>query len=242
MGPPGPCLASRQALHLRPALGSAPNVFGGRGRGGQNTGRGEGRGARPLRAGSAGRAGRASGPLRAAPEEVPGPGGSGLFLVLRGSDCPCGCGKVLCPVPAQVPPAWSHGPGHSEPLAPGQRLLHACGTRGESGFAVILPTQLASSWAWGSATCLGAAPPQAWGFAEGDPKSQAGGGWGVLRLPGTWTVAKPGALNASPACGGPTAFLPQIWAKLQHPTHLYPLLPYLNPGRLPQRLWRGADG
>lgn len=35
-------------------------------------------------------------------------------------------------------------------------------------------------------------------------------------------MVKPRALSVSPACGGPTPFLPQIWAKLQHPTHLYP--------------------
>lgn len=92
-----PALQVARLCTCAPPPAPPPTCFGGRGRGGQNTGRREGRGARPLCAGPAGRAGRASGPLRAAPEEVPGPGGSGLFfLVLRGSDCPCGCGKVLC--------------------------------------------------------------------------------------------------------------------------------------------------
>lgn len=145
-----------------------------RGRGGEvgRTGerRKEGR-RRPLGVGSIGWAGGVSGPLRAAPEEVPGPGGSALsFLVLLGRDCPCGCGRALCPVPAQVPPAWPHGPGNSEPLAPRQRPLHAGGARGESHFTVVLPTQLAACWTWGKCILPRGSCPASLGVCGGGPQ------------------------------------------------------------------------
>lgn len=155
-----------------PAPAPPPTCLGGRGGEVGRTGerRKEGR-RRPLGVGSIGWAGGVSGPLRATPEEVPGPGGSALsFLVLLGRDCPCGCGRALCPVPAQVPPAWPHGPGNSEPLAPRQRPLHAGGARGESHFAVVLPTQLAACWAWGKCILPRGSCPASLGVCGGGPQ------------------------------------------------------------------------
>lgn len=175
---------------------------------------------------------------------LPGPAGQGLSVGLR---------EGAVPLPAQVPPVWSHGPGHSKPLAPGRRPLHACGAHGESGSAVVLPTQLAASWAWGSVCCPRAASPEAWGCAEGDFKSQAvgGRGWGgILRQSGTRTKARSGAVTA---CGGPTPLWAQTGAKASGapaatartlppppppPPYLRPVDRNLGPGSPSASTWR----
>lgn len=67
-------------------------------------------------------------------------------------------------------PGLAHGPGNSEPLAPSQWLLHACGARGESHFAVVLPTQLAACWAWGKRILPRGSRPASLGVCGGGPQ------------------------------------------------------------------------
>lgn len=82
--------------------------------------------------------GHESGPLRAAPEEVPGPSDSNLFfLVVRRQGLTVGLWEGSCRVLAQVFRAClPYGAGHSESLAAGKWPLHACGTHGE--FSLVL--------------------------------------------------------------------------------------------------------
>ena len=109
-------------------------------------------------------------------------------------------------MPAQVSPAWPHGPGHSKPLASGQRPLHACGAHGESDFAVVLPTQSAASGPGGVRAAHGQSLLKLGGGWRGPSSLRLDGFGGILRLPGSQTTAGFGALSASPGCGGPTPF------------------------------------
>lgn len=181
---PLPSESPRSAPAPRP--GPAPNVFRGRGRGGRTRGDAKGGAAAArcwLRRPGWTRAGRVSGPLRAAPEEVPGPGGSGLsFLVLRGRDCPWGCGRApypdrpRCPRPGPMalvtvsrsPPAS----GQSTPVGPTVSLCSSPRSWLPAGPGGARP-----------AHCQPPRELRVWG---GDPKCLAGRDWErVWRLPGT---------------------------------------------------------
>lgn len=175
--------AGRLACTCGPAPAPPPTCLGGRGGEVGRTGerRKEGR-RRPLGAGSIGWAGGVSGPLRAAPEEVPGPGGSalspswscwaGTVRVAVGGLCAQCRPRCLRPGPmalvtvSRSPPAS----GHSTPVEPAVSLtlLWSC------------PHSWLPAGPGGSASCPGAAAQQAWGCVEGAPKAQARGGWGSL--------------------------------------------------------------
>lgn len=156
-------LASSPALRPRRRL---QRVWGGGDEAGRTRGgRRGGVGRRPCGAGYAGRAGRASGPLRAAPEEVPGPGGSGLsFLVLLGRDCPCGCGRALRPEPAQVPPA--------DPMA----LVTVSRSPPASGYSTPVGPSVSLALLWCCPRSWLPAGPRGARPAYGQPPFKAGGG------------------------------------------------------------------
>lgn len=106
--------------YLRPALGPTLNPASsvdGAGRAERRLkGWGRGRSVRALW----GRTGHQSGPLRAAPEEVPSPSDSNLFfLVLRRQGLTVGLWEGSCRAFVQVTRAWPYGSGHSESLAAG---------------------------------------------------------------------------------------------------------------------------
>lgn len=80
-------------------------------------------------------------PFKAVPRSARPRWRPGSFLLSPGTQVQVrgavGGRRARCPAPSQAPPppAWPHGPGHREPLAPGQRPLLARGAPGESGLA-----------------------------------------------------------------------------------------------------------
>lgn len=123
-----------RAPHLRHALDHASSASGA----GRAEPRPQGRGRCRSVPALCGQTGHESGPLRAAPEEVPGPGGSNLFfLVVRRQGLTVGLWEGSCWVLAQVFQAClPYGAGHRKSLAAGKWPLHACGTHGE--FSLVL--------------------------------------------------------------------------------------------------------
>lgn len=152
------------APHLRHALHHASSVDGA----GRVEPRPQGRGCRRSVPALYGQTGHESGPLRAAPEVVPGPSGSNLFfLVVRRQGLTVGLWEGSCRVLAQVFRAClPYGAGHSESLAAGKWPLHACGTHGE--FSLVLR----------SCSCLPARPEG----VRPAPSSRLGVGGGGPRV------------------------------------------------------------
>lgn len=212
--------------------------------------RGEGR--QPLGAGSAGRAARVSGPLRATPEEVPGPSGSvspswscGAATVRGAVGGPRARCRPRCPRPGPMALVTvSRSPpvsGHSTPVGPtvSLALLWSC----------------PRSWLLAGPGEVGPAQGQATfkpgGVCRGTPSLRLEGIEGALEAPRNSDQVRSRALSASPACGRPYPLPSQpelgLPRHLQHPSHPYPCCPtwtwaWAPPGSPDGEWTRGGRG
>lgn len=205
--------------------------------------RGEGR--QPLGAGSAGRAARVSGPLRATPEEVPGPSGSvspswscGAATVRGAVGGPRARCRPRCPRPGPMALVTvSRSPpvsGHSTPVGPtvSLALLWSC----PRSWLLAGPGEVGPA--------QGQAPFKPGGVRRGTPSLRLEGIEGALEAPRNSDQVRSRALSASPACGGPTHFpASRSWAypdtSSTPPTLTPAALPGPGPG-LPKDLQMGS--